>query len=136
MGSFDVTLFEALVSAGVSPERARAVVDELERTIDGRYAPHSQVLATKRDLAELELRMNGRHSELRSELAESSASVSSRFSSVDLEFASIDTRVQAVETRFQAVETKIADVRTDIVRWMLTALTAQTALLPGAMKLL
>jgi polyhydroxyalkanoate synthesis regulator phasin len=122
MGSFDVTLFEALVSAGVSPERARAVVDELERTIDGRHALHSQVLATKRDPAELERRMNERISDL-------GAVVTSRFSSVDLKFASIDTR-------FQAVETKIADVRTDIVRWMLTALTAQTALLLGAMKLL
>ena len=34
MGSFHVALLEALVSAGVSSERARAVVDLLDRSIE------------------------------------------------------------------------------------------------------
>lgn len=57
MGSFDTALFEALLSAGVSPERARAVVDLFDRSVDERYSLHAQVLATKRDVAELETRL-------------------------------------------------------------------------------
>ena len=57
MGSFHVALLEALLSAGVSPERARAVVEQFERAVDERYSLHAQVLATKRDLAEMETRL-------------------------------------------------------------------------------
>jgi hypothetical protein len=41
MGSFHVALLEALVSAGVPSERARAVVDLFDRSIDERYALHA-----------------------------------------------------------------------------------------------
>ncbi|MCZ7560835.1 MAG: hypothetical protein M5U30_12825 [Burkholderiaceae bacterium] len=54
MGSFSIALLEALVSAGVSTERARAVVDLLDRSIDERYSLHAEVLATKRDVAALQ----------------------------------------------------------------------------------
>jgi hypothetical protein len=97
MGSFNVALLEALLSAGVSPDRARAVVDLFERSVDERYSLHAQVLATKRDVAELETRLSR-------EIAE--------------------TRVE------------IAGVKVDLVKWAVAALTAQTALLLGAMKLL
>jgi hypothetical protein len=125
MGSFDLVFFDALVSTGIAPERARAVIDGLARDIDNRFAVHAQAIGTKRDLAELEMRMNERF-----------ASIDLRFAAIDTRFQALDTRFQAVETRFQGIETKIAEVRSDIVRWMLTALTAQTALLLGALKLL
>jgi hypothetical protein len=89
MGSFNVALLEALLSAGVSPERARAVVDLFDRSVDERYGLHAQVLATKRDIAELEMRL------LR----------------------------------------EIVGTRVDLVRWLLGALTAQTALVLGAIRL-
>jgi hypothetical protein len=89
MGSFDVALLEALLSAGVSPERARAVVDLFDRSVDERYSLHAQVLATRRDVAELETRLSR----------------------------------------------DIADVKVDLVKWVVGALTAQTALLLGAAKL-
>jgi uncharacterized protein (DUF111 family) len=85
MGSFDVALLEALVSAGVSPERARAVVELLDRSIDDRYSLHAQILATKRDVA--------------------------------------------------ATKVDIAATKADLVKWVVGALTAQTALLRGAVKL-
>ena len=90
MGSFHVALLEALLSAGVSPERARAVVEQFERAVDERYSLHAQVLATKRDLAEMETRL----------------------------------------TR------EIAAGKVDLVKWAVAALTAQTALLLGASRLL
>lgn len=58
MGSFNVALLEALLSAGLPHERARAVVDLFDRSVDERYGLHAQVLATRRDVAELETRLD------------------------------------------------------------------------------
>jgi hypothetical protein len=90
MGSFDIALLEALLSAGVSPERARAVVDLFDRSVEERYSLHAKVLATKRDVAELETRL----------------------------------------------AREIAASKVDLVKWIVGALTAQTALLLGAAKLI
>ena len=57
MGTFDAALLEALLLIGVPAERARAVVDLFDRRIDERYSLHAQVLATKRDVAELHTRI-------------------------------------------------------------------------------
>lgn len=89
MGSFNVALLEALLSVGVPPERARAVVDLFERSVDERHSLHAQVLATKRDVAQLETRLSR----------------------------------------------EIAGCKVDLVKWVVGALTAQTALLLGAAKL-
>lgn len=97
MGSFTAALLDALLSVGISPERARNVVELFDRSIDERYGLHAQVLATKRDLAELETRMTA---------------------------------------AIAATNVRIAETKADLARWMLGALTAQTALLLGAMKLL
>lgn len=142
MGSVDVTLYEALVSAGIPPERARAVVDGMESVIDKRYALHAHVLATRSDIAELELRIAERFAAMVSSIDGRFGTVDSRFAAIDLRFQSLDTRFQALDTRFQAidtrfqvVETRIAEAKVDVIRWTLTALTAQSALLLGAMKL-
>ena len=58
MGSFNVALLEALLSVGVSPERTRAVVDLFDRSVDEWHSLHAQVLATKRDVAELATRLS------------------------------------------------------------------------------
>ena len=42
MGSFNVALLEALLSAGVSHDRARAVVDLFDKSVDERYGLHAQ----------------------------------------------------------------------------------------------
>ena len=100
MGSFNVALLEALLSAGVSPERARAVVDLFDRSVDERYGLHAQVLATRRDVAELETRLSR-------------------------ELAGLETRLSR----------EITAGRIDLVKWVVGALTAQTALLLCASKL-
>ena len=104
MGSFTVALLEALLSAGVSHERARNVVDLFDRSVDERYGLHAQILATKRDIAELETR-------LVKDIAETNA-------------------------RIAETNSRIAETRADLIRWTLAALTAQTALLLGAIRLL
>jgi hypothetical protein len=55
MGSFNVALLEALLSIGVTADRARTVVDLFDKSVDERYSLHAQVLATKRDVAELQV---------------------------------------------------------------------------------
>jgi len=95
MGSFNVALLEALVSAGVAYERARAVVELFDKSVDERYSLHAQILATKRDVSELEAKMAERHGQL---------------------------------------EARIAESKSDLIKWTLAALTAQTALLLGAIK--
>jgi len=107
MGSFNVALLEALLSAGVSHERARAVVDLFDRSVDERYSLHAQVLATKRDVAELETRLAKDIAQTQARIAQAQGDLNAR----------------------------IADSRSDLIKWVLAALTAQTALLLGAMKL-
>lgn len=53
MSTFNLTLFEALRSAGVDELHARKVVEEFEKNIDARYLLHTEVLATKADVAEI-----------------------------------------------------------------------------------
>jgi hypothetical protein len=107
MGSLNVALLEALLSAGVAPERARAVVELFDRSIDERYSLHSQILATKRDVVELETRLARDMAAMRTELSGDIASV----------------------------KVEMAGMKTDLVKWFLGAMTAQTALLLGAAKL-
>ncbi len=107
MGSFSVALLEALVSVGVSAERARAVVDLLDRSIDERYGLHAEVLATKRDVAALQAEMVRSIAELELRLTRDMAANGAR----------------------------IAETKVELVKWMLAALTTQTALILGVMKL-
>lgn len=155
MGSFNATLLAALLSAGVSPDRAREVVEQFDRAIDERFGLHAQVLATKRDVAELQAaitdriahsneriaRSNERIAELDRSLsgriAELDRSLSGRIAELDRNLsgriAELDTRMTS---RIAATHERIAETKVDLVRWMLAALTAQTALILGAFKLL
>ena len=117
MGSFNFALLDALVSAGVAPDRARLVVDLFDRSVDERYGLHAQVLATKRDLAELETR-------LVREIAENRVGI-----------AEMSERIAETHARIAETHARISETRSDLVKWMLAALTAQTALLLGALRL-
>lgn len=115
MGSFSVALLEALVSAGVAPDRARAVVDLFDRSVDERYSLHAEVLATKRDVAMLQSATTRAIADLEIRLTRDLA----------------ENRARIVETN-----SRIAEAKVHLVKWGLAALTAQTALILGATKLL
>ena len=117
MGSFNFALLDALVSAGVAPDRARQVVDLFDRSVDERYGLHAQVIATKRDLAELETR-------LVREIAENRVGI-----------AAMNERIAGTHSSIAETNARIAETRADLIKWMLAALTAQTALLLGALRL-
>ena len=128
MGSFTVALLEALLSAGVAPERARAVVDLFDRSVDERYALHAQILATKRDVAELETR-------LARDMAEMEGRLSRDIAANRAEIAGTRVEIAGVRGEIAGVRGEIAGVKGDLVKWFVGAMTAQTALLLGAVKL-
>ena len=49
----ELEVFEALRSAGVPDDKARAAVESINRQIDSRYGLHAEQLATRGDLASL-----------------------------------------------------------------------------------
>jgi hypothetical protein len=130
MGSFNATLLAALLSAGVSPDRAREVVEQFDRAIDERFGLHAQVLATKRDLAELQVALTDRIGESSRRIAALEGSTAQRITALE---GSTAARIAELDGRLSA---RIAETKADLVKWMLAALTAQTALILGAFKLL
>jgi hypothetical protein len=141
MGSFNATLLAALLSAGVSPERAREVVEQFDRAIDERFGLHAQVLATKRDLAELQVALTDRIGESSQRIAALEGSTAQRIAALEgstaARIAELDgstaARIAELDGRLSS---RIAETKADLVKWMLAALTAQTALILGAFKLL
>lgn len=159
MGSLNVALLEALLSVGISHERARNLVELLERSVDERYGLHAQVLATKRDIAELQTATKRDIAELHTattrEIAEFQSITTREIAGLQAatareiagfqaatarEIAELRTttvrEISRVELKVAQLESKVAETKSDLVRWMLAALTAQTALLLGAMRLL
>jgi len=139
MGSFTAALLDALLSVGISPERARNVVELFDKSIDERYGLHAQVLATKRDVAEINASLGREIAQTRAEIAQTRAEI------VEIRAEIVQTRAEIVEIRAELkrdiaeLETRvskdIAATKVDLTRWMLGALTAQTALLLGATRL-
>jgi hypothetical protein len=130
MGSFNASLLSALLAAGVSPERAREVVEQFDRAIDERFGLHAQILATKRDLAELEVRLTERIADTGRRIAEIDGAWRLGVSQAE---GTLAARIAQVE---ESLAARIAESRADLVKWMLAALTAQTALIIGALKVL
>jgi regulator of protease activity HflC (stomatin/prohibitin superfamily) len=125
MGSFNVALLEALLSAGVSHDRARAVVDLFDKSVDERYSLHAQILATKGDVAEIQAKMAETRGQLEARIAEARGQLEARIA---------ETRGQ-FESRVAQVEARIDSNKAELVKWMLAAITAQTTLLLGAIRL-
>lgn len=114
MGSFSIAFLETLVSIGVQPDRARSLVEMFDRSIDERYGLHAQILATKRDVAELETRLARDIAALDNKLVQGLAECNGRIADCN---------------------SRIAEAKVDLVKWLLGALTAQTALIAGIVKL-
>ena len=124
MGSVTVALLEALLSAGVSPERARNVVDLFDRSVDERSGLHAQILATKRDVAEIEGKLGREIAEIQGRLGREIAELK----------AMVASSTADASAKFAQAEARIAETKSDLVKWALAALTAQTALLLGAIR--
>jgi hypothetical protein len=106
------------------------VIDLFDRRIDERYSLHAQVLATKRDVAELDARVAEVNAGLSARITERDANLSARVATLD---AHLCARIATLDATTTA---RVVDAKSDVIRWMLTAPTAQTALVLGAMNLL
>ena len=121
MRAFNIALLNALLSIGVQPERAREVVELFDRSMDERYGLHAQIIATKRDVAELETRLARDIAALDNKLVQG--------------LAECNGRIAESNGRIAECNSRIAEAKVDLVKWLLGALTAQTALIAGIVKL-
>lgn len=154
MGSFDTTFIESLVAAGVPRDQARTLSEQLQREIDAHYGLHSQVLATKRDLAEFELKIakeagltQERIAEvemsLRIKIAELDSKLSTKLAELDTKLsariAELDTKLSAKiaesNERIALTHSRIAEAKNETLRWTLGFMVAQTGILFAAFKL-
>lgn len=114
MGAFHIALLDALLSIGVQSDRAREVVELFDRSVEERYSLHAQVIATKRDVAELATRLARDIAALENKLVQGLAECNGRIAECN---------------------SRIAEAKADVVKWLLGALTAQTVLIAGIVKL-
>jgi uncharacterized protein involved in exopolysaccharide biosynthesis len=161
MGSLSLALVEVLLSVGVPPDRARAIVQEIDVSISERIALQSTQHASRAEVGELRHEGQAGLSQvrvelagLRADLAEVRTELRSQIADVRTEIADVRAEIADVRTEIAQVRTEIAELRTevrgeiaelrpeiarvklDLTRWMLGAMTAQAALLLGAMKLM
>jgi len=109
------------------------VVDAFDRSVDARCSLRAQVLATKRDLAAPETRLVRAIGETRERIPAVGARLDRTSTSLDARIEAMDARI---DTSSAALVMRIAETKTDLLEWTLGALTAQTALLMSAIKLL
>ncbi len=114
MGNLSINLIDALMSIGISRERAYSLAELFERGIDERYSLLAQVLATKRDLSELELKITREINQ-----------TNERISQVEL----------SLRADINATRLAIADSKTEIIKWMIGSLVALTGLLIAVIRL-
>jgi predicted nucleic acid-binding Zn-ribbon protein len=107
MGSLNATLLAALMSAGVSPDRAREVVEQLDRAIDERFGLHAQVLATKRDVVELQAKIVDRIADSNERIARTNERVAELDRSLSGRIAETHERIAALDRDLSG---RIADV--------------------------
>ena len=122
MGAVNQTLIEELVAMGLPRERATSVASSIEQSLDDRYSLHSQILATKRDLADLEVK-------LVREMAQHSERMAAQF-------ALVNDRISHTNERISQTNILIADSKVDLLKFMIGAFIANAGLMLGAIKYL
>ncbi len=125
-------------------QASRAEVSEIRREGQaGLSQVRAELAGLRTDLAEVRTELRTEIADVRTEIADvrtEIADVRTEIAGVRTEIAELRTEVRgeiaAVRTELAEVRTEIAQVKLDITRWMLGAMTAQAALLLGAMKLM
>lgn len=161
MGSFALALVEVLLSVGVPAQRARAIVDAIDLSVSERISLQSsqhasyevvgelrregqaglsqvsfELAGLRADLAEVRTEIAELRTEVRGEIARVRAEIADLRTEVRGEIAAVRVEIAELRTEIAEVRTEIARVKLDLTRWMLGAMTAQAALLLGAMKLM
>ncbi len=128
MGTFSLHFVESLLMIGVPRERAQSLAELLERDIVERYSLHAQVLATKRDLADLEIRimreMAQRNDQTNERISQSNERVSQ--TNERISHMEVALRSDINETRLSIAKLfeRVAESKSEIIKWNLGALIA------------
>ena len=129
MGAVNQTLIEELVAMGLPRERAASVASSIEQSLDDRYSLHSQILATKRDLADLDVK-------LIREMAQHSERMAAQFALVNDRISHTNERISQTNERISQTNILIADTKVDLLKFMIGAFIANAGLMLGAIKYL
>lgn len=138
MGSIDRSVTDALSDVGISPEKARAVSDSIDRAIDQRYAVHASQLAMKSDLAELKLEVMRELTKINDRISQCNERISQcseRISQSNERISQTHERISQTNERVSSTDARIAEMKAELIKWMLGAMVAQTGLLIAAMRL-
>jgi len=100
----------------------------------------TDIAQVRTEIAEVRTEIAELRTEVRAEIAALRTEVRSEIALVRAEIAELRTEVRgefaSVRVEIAELRTEIARVKLDLTRWMLGAMTAQAALLLGAMKLM
>jgi hypothetical protein len=132
MMNIEIELYEALVDAGVSKDRARNVVLAQKDGMD----QFLTTLATKADLAEFRTYVDGRFNVTKTDLAEFRAYVDGRFDlmKTDLQFGLTGLRTY-VDGRFNLIGEQMASMTNRIVIRLGALMVVLTGLLGAVLTL-
>jgi hypothetical protein len=127
--NLDIDLYEALVDAGVSKDKARDVVLAQKDSMDQLL----NTLVTKADLVEFRAYVDGRFNLVKSDLAEFRAYVDGRFDPVKTELAEFRAYVDG---RFNLVAEQMTSMTNRIVIRLGALMVVLTGLLGAALGLM
>ncbi len=121
MRTFSLHFVESLLMIGVPRERVQSLAELLERDIVERYSLHAQVLATKRDLSDLEIRIMREMAQRNDQTNERISQSNERVSHLE-----VALRSDINETRLgiAKVYERVAESKSEIIKWNLGALIA------------
>ena len=132
MGTFSLHFVEALLMIGVPRDRAQSLAELLERGIDERYSLHAQVLATKRDLADLEVKLVREMAQRIDQTNERISQSNERISQMEL---SLRADIHDTRLGIAKVYERVAESKSEIIKWNLGALIALAGMLIAVIKL-
>lgn len=134
MGSFNLTFIESLVAAGVPRDRAQTLSEQLREEIDARYSLHAQVIATKRDLAELELKLMKEHARTNERISQSNERISQLETSLRSEINEVKLKIAESNERIANIGAQIAESKVETLKWTAGFMLAQSGMLFAAIK--
>jgi hypothetical protein len=132
-----VAALDILTTKGrFAPEVARAIGEAMDLQIESSY----EKLATNQRLNEVHTTLQARIDEVRAELL---AKISELRTELKGDIAALDHRISQVHAELKGeiaalrheIDAKLAATKAEILRWMFVAMTGQTALLIGIMRL-
>ena len=102
--------------------------------IDARYSLHAQVIVTKRDLAELELKLMREHARTNERISLCNERISSLETSLRSEINDVNLKIADSNERIAKIGVQIAESKVETLKWTAGFMLAQSGMLFAAIK--